>query len=105
MKPRSLGSSISLCILRSFQGRKLADAVQSLSVVSVNNTWMAKKSFQPEKTQVPIIRLSWFMFVHDVTDISQLLIHGNIAIAWQELLSMTHAVPTHSQSRQSIPKV
>lgn len=105
MNPCSLGSSISLCILRSFQGRKLADVIQSLSVVSVINTWMAQKSFQPEKTQVPIIRLSWFMFVPDVIDISQLLIHGNVAIASQELQSMTHAVPTHSQSRQSIPKV
>ena len=44
------------------------------------------------------------MFVPDVTDISQLLIHGNVAFASREL-SMTHAVPTHSQSRQSIPNV
>lgn len=58
MNPHSLASPILLCILRSIQGRKLANAVQSLTVFSVINTRMAKKSFQPEKTQVPIIRLS-----------------------------------------------
>ena len=105
MNPHSLGSSILLCILRSFWGRKLAYAIQWLSVVSVINTRMAKKSFQPEKTQAPIIRLSCFMFVPDVTNVSQLVIHGNAATDWQELQHMTHAVPSQSQSSQSIPKV
>lgn len=79
MNPHSLDSSILLCILRSFRGRKLAYAIQLLSAVSVIKTRRAKKSFQPEKTQAPIIRLSCFMFVPDVTNISQLVIRGNAA--------------------------
>lgn len=66
---------------------------------------MAKKSFQPEKAQVLIIGLSWFMFVPDVTNISQLVMHENATIDWQERQHMTHAVSTPSQSSQSILKV